>query len=63
MADNEKIRGHIRGKYAKIARREVKSCACGGDDSETDIAAISKKLGYSEQDFYDAPYESNMGLG
>jgi len=66
VADKEEIRGHIRGQYAKIARREVKSCCsgeCGCNGTATDIRAVSKKLGYSEQDFYDAPYESNMGLG
>jgi len=66
MADKEKIRGHIRGQYTKVARREVQSCCsseCGCNGTATDISAVSKKLGYSEQDFYDAPYESNMGLG
>jgi SAM-dependent methyltransferase len=66
MADKEKIRGHIRKQYAKAAKREVKSCCsgeCGCNGTAADISAVSKKLGYSEQDFYDAPYESNMGLG
>ncbi|MCL2798398.1 MAG: arsenite methyltransferase [Firmicutes bacterium] len=66
MSDKEKIRGHIRGQYAKAARREVTSCCsgeCGCNGTAADVAAVSKKLGYSEQDFFDAPYESNMGLG
>ena len=32
MADKEKIRGHIRGQYTKVAKREVQSCCsseCG----------------------------------
>jgi len=65
-ADKEEIRGHIRGRYVKIAKREVASCCSGSCDcsgTASDIAAVSKKLGYSEQDFFDAPYESNMGLG
>ena len=64
--NNEEIRGHIRKQYAKVARREVKSCCsgeCGCNGTATDIAAVSKKLGYTEQDFFNAPYESNMGLG
>lgn len=66
MADKEKIRGHIRTQYTKVAKREVQSCCsggCGCSDTAADIGEVSKKLGYSEQDFYDAPYESNMGLG
>jgi len=66
MADKEKIRGHIRGQYAKVAKRAAQSCCsaeCGCNGTAADINAVSKKLGYSEQDFYDAPFEANMGLG
>lgn len=66
MADKEKIRGYIRTQYTKVAKREVQSCCsggCGCSDTSADIGEITKRLGYSEQDFYDAPYESNMGLG
>ncbi len=66
MLDKEKTRGFIRERYSKVAKREVKSCCsskCGCDGSATDIVAASKQLGYGEQDFYDAPYEANMGLG
>ena len=66
MADKEKIRGYIRTQYTKVAKREVQSCCsdgCGCSDATADIGEVTKKLGYSEQDFYDAPYESNMGLG
>ena len=66
MADKEKIRGFVRDRYSKAAKHEAKPCcsnACGCDGSAADIAAASRRLGYGEQDFYDAPYESNMGLG
>jgi len=66
MTDKEAIRRHIREQYAKAARHEVKSCCsseCGCNGTAADVSEVSKKLGYSEQDFYDAPYESNMGLG
>lgn len=66
MADKEQVRRFIRTQYAKAARREVKSCCgdeCGCNGTAVDIAAVSQKLGYSEQDFFGAPYESNMGLG
>ena len=64
--DKEKIRGHIRKRYAKVAKRETASCCTTSsccNSAETDLSAVTQKLGYSEQDFYDAPYESNMGLG
>ena len=66
MEYKEKIRGHIRGQYSKVAKRKVVSCCsseCGCNGTAADISAVSKKLGYSEQDFYDAPFEANMGLG
>ena len=65
--DKETIRGHIRKRYAKVAKCETASCCTTSNSccnsSETDLSAVTQKLGYSEQDFYDAPYESNMGLG
>ena len=66
MTDKEKIRGHIRGQYAKVAKREVQSCCsseCGCNGTATDVSAVTKKLGYTEQDFFDAPFDANMGLG
>ena len=62
MADKEKIRGHIRKQYANVANKETQSC-CSSGCSSNDIGAISKMLGYNEQDFFAAPYEANMGLG
>lgn len=66
MENNEEIREHIRTQYAKAANKKAQGCCageCGCNGTAVDIAAVSKKLGYSEQDFYNAPYESNMGLG
>jgi len=64
MAKQEEVRNHIRNEYAKIARKERKVAAgcCGGYDEES-IGVISKRLGYSEKDFFDAPFDANMGLG
>jgi len=62
----EKIREHIRKQYAKAAKGEAKSCCgegCGCNGTAADVAAVSKKLGYTEKELYDAPFESNMGLG
>lgn len=66
MVNNEKIRGHIRTRYASVAKKETNTCCsssgcCGS--AETNLSEVTKKLGYSEQDFFDAPYESNMALG
>lgn len=64
--DKEKIKAHIRKRYSKVAKRESASCSkstCCCNSVKTDLSAVTQKLGYSEQDFYDAPYESNMGLG
>jgi len=69
MAYNtEKIKGYIRKQYAKAAKKEAQgsSCCgggCGCNGTAVDINEVSKKLGYSEKDFFDAPFDSNMGLG
>ena len=60
MADKEKVRGYIRKRYAKVANKTSSGC-CG--DAPEDISEITKRLGYSEKDFFDAPFDSNMGLG
>ena len=66
LTNKENIRNNIRKRYAKVAKGKVQSCCsgeCGCNGTATDIKLVTKKLGYSEKDFYDAPYESNMGLG
>ena len=66
MANEEEIREYVRKQYAKAANKEAKSCCsgeCGCNGTANDIAAVSQKLGYTEEDFYNAPYDSNMGLG
>ena len=66
MDNKDEIRSHVREQYAKAAKHEVESCCageCGCNGTAVDIRAVSKNLGYSEQDFFDAPFESNMGLG
>ena len=62
----EKIRNHIRKQYSKAANKESQSCCgsgCGCNGTAVDISAVSKKLGYTEKDFFDAPLDSNMALG
>ncbi|MCL1901113.1 MAG: arsenite methyltransferase [Firmicutes bacterium] len=62
----EEVRNHIRQQYAKAAKKEVQSCCsggCGCNGTAVDISEVSKKLGYTEKDFFDAPKESNMALG
>jgi ubiquinone/menaquinone biosynthesis C-methylase UbiE len=65
MNNNEKVRAHIRKEYGKIATKK-NSCSdggCGCIKTNINVKDITKKLGYNEQDFYNIPYESNMGLG
>jgi len=64
----EKIRNHIRKQYSKAANKEAQGCCgsgcgCGCDGTAVDISEVSKKLGYTEKDFFDAPLNSNMALG
>jgi SAM-dependent methyltransferase len=64
--DKDEIRDHIRKQYSKVAKKEKIACCsggCGCNGTAVDIDAVSKKLGYSEKDFFDAPLDSNMGLG
>lgn len=64
--NKEEVRNHIRQQYARAAKKEVQSCCsggCGCNGTAVDISEVSKKLGYTEKDFFDAPLESNMALG
>lgn len=64
--NKEKIREHIRKQYSKAANKEAQSCCgsgCGCNGTTKDVKEASKRLGYSEKDFFDAPLDSNMGLG
>jgi len=67
MAKKEEIREHIRTQYAKAANQEAGggccSSGCGCDGKTIDIADACVKLGYTEEDFFNAPFESNMALG
>jgi len=64
--NKEEIREHIQRQYAKVAKKETKSCcngSCGCNGTAINITEVSKKLGYTEKDLLDAPLDSNMGLG
>lgn len=66
MTNEEDIKEHIRKQYAKAANKEAQGCCfseCGCNGTAADIAAVSEKLGYTQQDFDNVPFESNMGLG
>ncbi|MEK4515954.1 arsenite methyltransferase [Paenibacillus sp. FSL H8-0122] len=67
---NDQIRQNVRGRYQKIAVRNVEtspSSRTSADssccDSPSDFSAISAKLGYSSEDLASAPEGANLGLG
>jgi len=65
-ANKEETREHIRKQYARVAKKEAKSCcsgSCGCNGTAINISEVSKKLGYDEKDLLGAPLDSNMGLG
>jgi len=62
---NESIRHAVRHRYGKVAESQA-GCGCGPeccDAPMTDAAAISQRLGYSDQDMASVPSGANMGLG
>ena len=63
--EKKNVRKVVREGYAKIAKQGDHCCGpthscCGSPDSVEDI---SKKLGYSEEEFKSVPEGSNLGLG
>lgn len=70
MTNNkEEIRDTIRKNYAEVALKGTDGggCCCSGGcccgDSSVDISEASMRIGYTEEDIYNAPLEANMGLG
>lgn len=70
MNDTEKdqIRQAVRETYGRVAQESGSSgCCCGpsccSPAGDVDTAAVSKALGYSEEDLSMVPEGANMGLG
>jgi len=67
MSNKDKTRKIIRENYASIARKgSEKGCCSGGgccNSVPTDANIASKMIGYTEEDLFNVPAESNMGLG
>lgn len=71
--NKEVVRGHIRKRYAIVAKNASKGCGCGsgccsGSENTLEynpnyIEEISNKIGYTKSDLEDIPKDSNMGLG
>ncbi|WP_186429674.1 arsenite methyltransferase [Clostridium sp. BSD9I1] len=71
--NKEEVRGHIRKRYAGVAKNASKGCGCGsgccgGNENTLDynpnyIEEVSNKIGYTKGDVNSVPEESNMGLG
>ncbi|MCG8619935.1 MAG: arsenite methyltransferase [Desulfobacterales bacterium] len=71
MENNETIRERVRRDYGVIASAgkgdkngdEKESCGCGCGNTGLDAGAISKLVGYSDQDLEAVPEGANLGLG
>ncbi len=61
MKDYE-VRDNVRESYAKVAKGQ-RSCCGPRDQRNRGAEAVSKKVGYSDEDIQAAPAGSNMGLG
>ena len=69
MTNNkEEIRESIRKNYAEVATKGTSGgcccssgCCCG--DATIDIDETSLRIGYSDEDITNVPFEANMGLG
>lgn len=67
MKRKEEIRSFIRNNYAKVATKggsgccSGSSCCCSGN--LTDVAEVSEKIGYTNEDLENVPTGANMGLG
>jgi ubiquinone/menaquinone biosynthesis C-methylase UbiE len=71
--NKEEVRGHIRKRYANVAKNASKGCGCGsgccGENENTleynpnYIEEVSSKIGYTKSDLANVPQDANMGLG
>lgn len=67
--NKEKIRKSIIENYAKVALKGTNGggCCCSSgcccDNTLFNISEVSKRIGYSEEDIFNTPFEANMGLG
>jgi len=61
-ADVKKV---VRAGYAEIAKKGDSCCSCGpsGCSSTNTVEAISKQIGYNEEDMQAVPEGANLGLG
>ena len=67
--ENEQIRQIVRDRYGKIAREGLGGCGCSSSNSCCGESAgqasrnISRRIGYTEEDFQAVPEGANLGLG
>jgi len=59
------VKKFVRAGYAEIAKKGNSCCSCGPSCcGSTDIAeAVSRQIGYSEEDLQAVPEGANLGLG
>ena len=62
---NSDVKKFVRAGYAGIAQKGNSGCSCGPSCcSSTDLAkAVSRQMGYSEEDLQAVPEGANLGLG
>ncbi|PKN67306.1 MAG: hypothetical protein CVU57_02890 [Deltaproteobacteria bacterium HGW-Deltaproteobacteria-15] len=66
MRSVEEIRKEVRERYAGIARGSAKGCGCGSGccgSAGSTLEEMAVDLGYSKEEFAQAPEGANMGLG
>ena len=59
------VKKFVRAGYANIAKEGDSCCSCGSSccGSTNTAQAISKQIGYSEEDMQAVPEGANLGLG
>jgi len=66
MRSVEEIRKEVRERYAGIAKGSADGCGCGTGccgSAGTTLKEMAVDLGYSKEEFAQAPEGTNMGLG
>jgi len=62
--DENKIRKHVRDRYAGIARQGGSCCGPSASCGSSGLAeAVSRKIGYSDEELKAVPRGANLGLG
>jgi len=63
--ENSDVKKFVRAGYAEIAKKGNSCCSCGPSccGSTNLVEAVSRQIGYSEEDMQAVPEGANLGLG